>query len=156
MKINIYNHQKKLKVSSRSIQKQIKALLEYQKAQCDELSIYLVDEKTIKKLHKKYFDDPSATDCISFPIDGPLSSNKNKPYCFLGEIFVSTDAAIKYGQEYDINPYEETTLYIIHGLLHLLGYDDLSDKEKTTMQKKEKSCMSFIKKNKLGFCSKKL
>jgi probable rRNA maturation factor len=147
MKINIYNDQKKLKISSKLIQKQIKALLDYQKIKCDEIAIHLVDEKTLKRLHNKYFNDPSVTDTISFPID---SLHSTDGYCFLGEIFVSTDAAIKYGKSFNINPYDEIALYIIHGLLHLLGYDDNSDKEKTLMRKKEKSCMNFIKKNKLG------
>ena len=151
MKINIYNSQKSLKISKKAIQKQVIEILTFEKVNCDELSLYFVTEKEIQKLHKKYFNDPSSTDCISFPIDNPKEKNH---YCFLGEIFVCTDTAIKYGIDNNISPYDETTLYIIHGILHLLGYDDISEKDKTTMRKKEKKCMNLIKNMKLGLCAK--
>lgn len=151
MKINIYNSQKSIKISKRSIQKQIKAVLQSENVNCDELSLYLIDEKSIKKLHKDFFNDDTSTDCISFPIDSPEEFHN---YSILGEVFVCPEVAIRYSKEHDISSYDETTLYIIHGLLHLLGYDDISEKDKTTMRKKEKKCMSVLKAMNLGICKK--
>ena len=151
MKINIYNLQRQLTVSKTSVNKQVKAILDHENIVCDELSICFVDEKTIKRMHKKFFNDPSTTDCISFPIDGP---KKAKNYCFLGEVFICTTTAVKYGKENNVDAYDETTLYMIHSILHLIGYDDISEKDKTNMRKKEKSCMNLIRAQKLGLCSK--
>lgn len=151
MKINIYNNQKKLSLSKKALQKLIKELLKNEALNCDELSLYFVDEKEIKKLHKKYFNDSSTTDCISFPIDSPLDKTN---HCFLGEVFICTDTAIKYAKDHNLNPLDETALYIIHGLLHLIGYDDISEKDKTIMRKKEKSCMNLIKAKNLGISTK--
>lgn len=151
MKINIYNYQKKLTLSRRSLQKIIKELLNNEGLSCSELSLYFVDEKAIKKLHKKYFNDSSTTDCISFPIDSPSEKSQ---YSILGEIFICTDIAIKYAKDHNLNPLDETALYIIHGFLHLIGYDDISEKDKTIMRKKEKSCMNLIRAKKLGISSK--
>ena len=61
-----------------------------------------------------------------------------------GEIFVCPLAAIAYAKKQESRPYEETALYIVHGLLHLLGYDDLEEKAKKNMRKKEKSCMRHL------------
>ena len=151
MKINIYNHQTKLRLSKCLLQKLIREMLNHERVNCNEVSLYLVDEKAISLLHKKYFDDSSATDCISFPIDSPTKENKN---CFLGEVFVCIDTAIKYAKQHDLDPLDETALYIIHGLLHLIGFDDISQKDKTSMHKKEKSCMNLIKAKKLGVNTK--
>jgi probable rRNA maturation factor len=40
-----------------------------------------------------------------------------------------------------LDPYRETILYLVHGLLHLVGYNDLEPKDKAAMRRKEKSCM---------------
>lgn len=112
----------------------VSSTLDYLDCQCDEVSIYLVSTKAICKLHEEFFQDPSTTDCISFPLDKK----------HLGEIFVCPATAVAYAKKKKLNPYRETALYIVHGLLHLLGYDDLRAKDKRTMRKKEKSCMAHL------------
>lgn len=150
MKINIYNYQKDLRFSKPLIKKMVKEVLNFENVNCDELSLYFVNEKIICELHEKYFGDSSSTDCITFPIDNP----KEKKACFLGEVFICPKTAINYAQKHSLEPLNELYLYIIHGLLHLLGYDDISKKDKTIMRKKEKSCMSLIKEKKLETPSK--
>ena len=70
---------------------------------------------------------------ITFPLDQD----------FLGEIFICPKTALLYNPQH---PYQETTLYVIHGLLHLLGYDDISSKERTIMRREEKKLMTLVKK----------
>ena len=111
------------------------AVLDLKKIQCEEVSLYFVTERAICQLHRQFFDDPSPTDCITFPIDQET----------LGEIFVCPKVAICYASEMQIDPYEEVALYIIHGLLHLIGYDDLTPPERRIMRKNEKKCMAHCK-----------
>jgi probable rRNA maturation factor len=146
VKISIYNDQKDLKISKKHIKKQVRAIFESEKVSCQEIAINFVDKKTISKLHKKFFNDPSPTDCISFPIDKPFEKD-----CFLGEIFICPKVASEYLKE---DPYGETTLYLIHAILHLLGYDDISKKDKIVMRKKEKSYINFLKERYLGISEK--
>lgn len=143
MKISIKNTQKACLIDKKKIKKQVSFLLKKFQISCDEIAIYFVDEKKISSLHKKYFDDPSITDCISFPIDS--KDSKIFPI-FLGEIFVCPQMAVQYSQKKNIFLQEELSLYIIHGILHLLGYNDISKKEKILMKKKEKECMKLLKK----------
>ena len=132
MGIFVFNRQKDLKISASAVKKLVRIVLENEKAECGEICIYFVSEKKISKLHEQFFQDPSATDCISFPLEKrPLS----------GEVFVCPRTAISYAQERKLDPYQELSLYIIHGLLHLLGYDDIETFARRTMRKKEKSCM---------------
>lgn len=135
MKIHIYNSQKDLKISKKSTRVIVEALFDFFSLPHQEISIYFVSDKKMKKLHQEFFDDPTSTDCISFPLDEE----------HLGEIFICPYTAIQYAQKKHLDPYEETALYLIHGFLHCLGYDDLQPKLKRIMRKKEKTCMDLLK-----------
>ena len=133
--IHVHNAQKDLKLSKKAVRSLVETVLEYLGSQHTEVSIYFVTQAKICALHDQFFQDPAPTDCISFPLDDE----------HLGEIFVCPKAALDYDGS---DPYQEVALYVIHGILHCLGYDDLEPIAKRAMRKKEKSCMALI--NKLG------
>ncbi len=145
MKVIVHNEQTTLPISKKYVERVVKALLELEKEPCFQVYIYFVDEKRISSLHKEFFQDPSSTDCISFPID-----EKNEPNRILGEVFVCTDIAKQYGLKRNIDPLDEALLYLVHGLLHLMGYDDIESMDRKIMRKKEKKHMEFLKKNSLA------
>ena len=124
-----------MKFSLPVVRKLVQTVLKFQKSNCREVSVYFVTEQIICDLHDEFFKDPSSTDCISFPIDQEL----------LGEIFVCPKTAMVYSADHKQDPYTELALYIIHGLLHLLGYDDLEISKRRTMRKNEKKCMAECK-----------
>ncbi len=142
--IQIYNCQKDLKLSKSSAKALVRSTLYQLKVSCEEVSIYFVSKKRIAQLHRRFFQDPSSTDCISFPLDEK----------HLGEVFVCPAVAIQYAQKKKLDPYRETSLYVVHGLLHLFGHGDLEKKERITMRKKEKSCMRHLDEQKI-FLSQK-
>jgi len=145
VKVTIFDYQKGLKLNKRAITKMVKALLSYLNIDCYEVIFDFVDESEICKLHEEFFDDPSPTDCITFPID----DEKTVENRILGEVFVCTDTAIKYAKEHSLDPYKEVYLYLIHGILHLIGFDDILENDRILMKKKEKQCMDFLKKENL-------
>src|SRR6202041_2455638 len=108
-------------------------LIDYLRIATDELIVHFVTEKKIRYLHHLLFNDPSITDCISIPIDPP--SHDVSGYHVLGEIFVCPKAAKLYAKEHDLDPKEELFRYVIHGLLHLIGYDDMTVKDRRIMKK---------------------
>ncbi|MBU6382982.1 MAG: rRNA maturation RNase YbeY [Verrucomicrobia bacterium] len=132
--ISIYTTQKDLPINKASARSLVDAVLSFLEIPYEEVSIYFVNEKKISQLHDQFFEDPTPTDCISFPLDEK----------HLGEIFVCPAVAIRYASKRGQDPYRETALYVIHGLLHLIGYDDLEAKAKEAMRKKEKSCMRHL------------
>jgi probable rRNA maturation factor len=133
--IHVFDRQKDLKISKSSARALVQSVFEHLAVPCTEtcteIGVYFVTEKRIAELHAEFFQDPTPTDCISFPI---------------GEIFVCPKVAISYAQKHNLDPYAETSLYLVHGLLHLLGYDDLEPKEKRRMRQKEKSCIGYLHK----------
>ncbi|MBS0623529.1 MAG: rRNA maturation RNase YbeY [Verrucomicrobia bacterium] len=131
MEIAVLNQQEDLPIDPLSVESVVAFVLEQMKTQPDEVSIYFVSEDEICSLHKDFFNDPAPTDCISLPID-PV---RTAAYQHLGEIFVCPKTAFRYLEltSADKTVYQEVTLYVVHGLLHLLGYDDLSKEERKKM-----------------------
>lgn len=146
MNIYISNKQQDLNIDKPLIKKVVAALSRFHKAHFDEVSFHFVSASKIKALHKDLFQDPTITDCITCPIDPP----NTKPYCMLGEVFVCPQVALTYAKEHNLDPLKELLLYVIHGFLHLIGYDDLSEADQKTMRSKEKESLEYL--NKEGLC----
>jgi probable rRNA maturation factor len=137
--VNISDQQTALKISADQVRRLVQHVIQAEGQTCDEVNVYFVDTPTICQLHEQFFQDPSPTDCISFPIDE--EQGKEGEFRLLGEIFVCPAAAIDYAARHEGNAYEETTLYIIHSLLHLMGYDDIDEKETSRMRQAEERHM---------------
>lgn len=148
--VNVSDQQSNLKISVDQVQQIVRQVLAEEGQTCDEVSISFVDTSVISKLHQEFFDDPSPTDCITFPLDGLEDST---PYRILGEVFVCPATAVEYAQKYQKDPFDETTLYLVHGILHLLGYDDLNEEDRKKMRKAEARHMRKLKKLRLHLTS---
>lgn len=142
MEIWILNQQTALVISEEQVQKLVKEVITYEKQDCDEVAIHFVATPVICELHGHYFDDPTPTDCISFPV--PRDTSDAEEYHTIGDVFVCTDVALAYATEHGLDPYTETALYIIHGLLHLMGYDDISEEDRVQMRSAEERHMKNL------------
>ncbi len=83
-----------------------------------EIEITIVDDADIARVHGDFLDDPTPTDVITF---------------HHGEILISADTALRQGREHGQSLDHETALYLIHGLLHLAGWDDHEESEARAM-----------------------
>jgi len=134
MRIDIINEQKDLKISPPAIRRIVREVIRFEKRAFDEVGIHFITTQSICELHQEYFNDPSPTDCISFPLDDDMPGG----YKMMGDIFICPQAAIDYAQEHSDEASRELTLYIVHGLLHLMGYDDMNECDEMEMRKAEK------------------
>ncbi len=141
MKIFVINQQKDLQISALSAKSIIKEVLATEQFETDEITIHFVTNEEMCRLHFDFFNDPSPTDCISFPLDN--REERTSGYHVLGEIFVCPWSALQFIEEKKL-AYQETTLYLVHSLLHLLGYDDLETKELKKMRQAEKRHMNHL------------
>ena len=86
------------------------------------MSIAYVDDETIRRLNSKYLGRGNATDVLAFDLsDGPEGDGEAG---LLGEVIVSAERAAGEAERRGISPVDEVALYTVHGLLHLLGFDD--------------------------------
>lgn len=151
MKVWVYNRQRAISLSTHSVKPIVQEVLLQEKCSTDEVSISFVSKKKISSLHNLFFQDPSPTDCISLPIDGTTAHTPH----VLGEIFICPEVAYEYvSKKKKANLYEEITLYLIHGLLHLVGYDDIDPSDRRRMRRAEKKHLSNLARKALILKSK--
>ena len=96
-----------------------------------EVSITFVGNSKIKELNKTYRDKDEVTDVLSFPIDEEL----------LGEVIISLPRALEQAEDYDHSLRREVGFLMVHGLLHILGYNHKSDADKAEMRKAEEELL---------------
>lgn len=93
-----------------------------------ELSVSFVTDGEIKKLNRQYRHKNKPTDVLSFPQEDPH---------LLGDVIISLDTVEKQIQELKISQQQRSLFLILHGILHLLGYDHQTDEEYAVMKKQE-------------------
>ena len=100
-----------------------------------ELSILLVDEQTMADYHVRFMDLPGPTDVLSFPMDElrPPSDDEEPPIGLLGDIVLCPTVTAAQAAENGRTPESEADYLLVHGLLHLLGYDHAEPAEKKVM-----------------------
>ena len=106
------------------------------------VEIALVDDSTIADLNERYLKEPGPTDVITFPLveDAESAGPGSVPVGFvpsLGEVVVSTETARRQAPEFLGDAKRETLLYVIHGVLHLLGYDDKNPATRARMEERQ-------------------
>lgn len=102
-----------------------------------ELSLVFLTDAALAQLHADFMDDPSTTDVITFEGDATAG--------LAGEICVSADTARTYAREHGHDFPTELTLYLVHGWLHLTGYDDLQPAKKRRMRAAEARALKLLR-----------
>jgi probable rRNA maturation factor len=134
LNIRIDNRNKKFRLNEVLLKRAaLEVLKDVRMPRLAELEIILLSDRAIRPLNKKYKDADRPTDVLSFNID---ACEFGRGKCF-GEIFISTDMALKNSKAYGTTFENELALYIIHGILHLSGYEDYTAKDKLRMSKKQ-------------------
>jgi probable rRNA maturation factor len=127
------------------MRKAVSLLLEDLKIATDEVALHFVKESKICALHADFFNDPSPTDCITFPLDSPDIPSDH--YHILGEAFICPKTAVNYATKRGADPFVELMRYVVHCILHLKGYEDTQPALRKKMKKKELSCLHKVLKN---------
>ncbi len=94
------------------------------------VSLALVDDSEIQELNKTYRGKDESTDVLSFPAE----TEELKDY-FLGEIVINYQQTKRQAKDFDNSPKQEFVFILVHGLLHLLGYEDESREDREKMIK---------------------
>ncbi len=90
-----------------------------------QIDVILVNDREIRRLHRKWFKKDTTTDVITFPIE------PEPP--ILGEVYISVDTARKQAIEYGVTLTNELCRLAVHGTLHLAGYSDATDAQRERM-----------------------
>lgn len=106
-----------------------------------QLSMVFCDDEAIKELNSQYRDKNEATDVLSFPIE---LENFIPEVRMLGDIVISTDTAKRQAEEFKHPVIVEIVILLIHGLLHLHGFDHIEEADRVVMRAKETEVFKHI------------
>ena len=140
--IAIANRHPRLRLDRRAVSRVIATLDAHAGKFCGgppggELSLVFLTDAALAKLHADFLGDPRRTDVITFEGDPALRT--------AGEICVSADAAAAYARKHRRDFSAELTLYLVHGWLHLAGYDDLVLAKKRVMRRAESRALKQLR-----------
>ena len=130
MKIDIIDDNNLIsKKNISSIKKSVKEILNYLNlSNKSEICVSFVDDKVMRRLNREYRNIDKTTDVLSFNQEGDL----------LGDVVISLDSVNRHTGIYKTTPENEIKRLLIHGVLHLLGYDHKNKEERGIMREKEK------------------
>lgn len=136
MKIEITNRQRLKKINLKRTAQTVRAIGRLLRLSSKKISFVFCDNSFIQKLNKKYFKKNDPTDVIAFGI----SDESERAY--LGEVIVSVEQAVRVACDLGLRWQDELLLYLIHGILHLIGYDDRTSAKRRRMERKQKAVLS--------------
>ena len=131
-KISVQSPQEIVPIENGRLREIARAVLEGENVKDHEISLVFVDNPTIHRLNKRYLKHDEPTDVLSFPYS---AANARK---LEGELIVGVEIAKEQAGERGHDVQAELALYVIHGLLHLCGYDDKSADAEKEMRARER------------------
>jgi len=118
-------------------------VLRYKRISRGSLSLVFVTDSAIRNLNQKFLNRRYATDVLAFDYGMPSVRRKDRK-TLSGEIVISTDMACRQAKKYGTSTQREIILYIIHGILHLLGFDDHAPQDSQRMKKEEIQLLRLV------------
>jgi probable rRNA maturation factor len=135
MTVSIRNIQKKQKVNTSRFRRSLKRLLKELDIENHEISVLIVDDEQIRKINRDYLNRDRSTNVISFAMTEGFSGNIHPE--ILGDIVISAETALRDALAAGLQFGDEMEFLLIHGLLHLIGYNHENTKETRRMKKME-------------------
>ena len=149
--LSIANRQRTKKINVRSLKQITAALLEELEIENAELGIALVSAGEMARVNWQFLQHEGSTDVITFDHTPPVgrdsrraaTNNKSRlartlaPPSLHGDLFICVDDAVTQAKQFGSNWQAEVVRYVVHGVLHLLGYDDLEPHLRREMKREE-------------------
>jgi probable rRNA maturation factor len=138
MRIAIASPQEIVPLDRSRLRQVARAVLEGEGVQEAEVSLALVDNPSIHQLNLRYLQHDEPTDVLSFPLSEPNAAR------LAGELVISAEMASAQAASRGHEVQAELALYVIHGLLHLCGYDDQTENQAQEMRQRERHYLGVL------------
>ena len=138
--VDVSDRQKLLRVSARGLERIVRRALVAEGVGEAEINVILVDDRRIAAVHRRWLGLPGPTDVITFDLAAGTAGTP-RASVLTGDIVVSTETARRMARAVGWTPRQELAYYIVHGLLHLTGYDDHTPADCRQMRARERAVM---------------
>jgi len=150
MAVLITDDRELMKMPLESLRQAAQALLNELGSPEGELSILITDDKNIAAINRDYFNRPWPTNVISFSMMEGEFADVNPEAKMLGDIVISMETAEREAVEADMPVEENIVRLLVHGLLHIFGYDhEAPDADAERMARKSEQLMEMLEKERL-------
>ena len=144
MPIYIRNKQKKLKINTSKVRRTVNKILALLDLVGKEVSVLLVDNESIREINKKYLGRDTATNVISFAMAEGLHGSVNP--ALIGDIVISVEKALTDSRRSGMPMEDEIDFLLLHGILHLIGYEhEIDETGAQRMKAKERELFFSLK-----------
>ena len=141
MQISIVSHREPESLDLTTFERLATFVLDRESApQYAELSIAIVELAEMTQLNEQYRGKEGPTDVLSFECDDLCAADVDEPVT-LGDVVIAPEVAETQAEEYGHTVEEELNLLLVHGVLHLLGYDHEADEDAIVMQARERALL---------------
>ncbi len=143
LELEIVNRHSHLTVDGELVRRAVERVLAVEKVESAEISLVLTDDAEIHRINREYLGHDDPTDVISFSL-APDGEALASPHQVQGELIVSLDTARQVALAQGWSLQAEVILYVVHGLLHLCGYDDQTVETRVIMRQREREILSGL------------
>jgi len=140
-RINIETISPAFKVTKRPVKNVAQAVLANEGIATAEINIILVDDKFMIRLNREFLNTETTTDVLSFNLTDSFDGHLE------GEVYANVEQINRQAVDYHVPVRTELFRIIIHGLLHLIGFDDRSVEERKIMIEKEDQYLAILQNN---------
>ena len=137
-KISVHSPQEIVPVDRGRMREIARAVLDGEGVRDYEISLAFVDNPTIHQLNRRYLQHDEPTDVLSFPL-GEANARR-----LSGELVIGAEVARDQAERRGHDVQVELALYVIHGLLHLCGFDDKSSEAEKKMRARERHYLKLL------------
>ncbi|MCK5113980.1 MAG: rRNA maturation RNase YbeY [Phycisphaerae bacterium] len=138
--LTIVSRSKAMRIPRKRISQLVDFVAAAEKVEFDEVDIAVVASREMSRMNRKFLNHSGATDVISFDLGEPGEN-------LTAELIVCSDVAVREAKKYAHTAQRELLLYVTHGLLHVIGYDDTTPaKAKKMHARQEQLLENFLKK----------
>jgi len=128
IEVIVHNAHHSRRVAKRGVQQMVRGVLLRERRRAASVSVVFTDDRLSRRINRTYFRHDRPTDVMSFPLEvGAIE----------GEVYVNLDKAARQARTYGVSLANETARLVIHGTLHLLGYDDIRANAAARMKRRE-------------------
>jgi len=147
MNLVILNRQRTRKIDTRLMRHLLLAVLEKLSVTEADLGLSLVSPREMARINWDFLQHTGSTDVITFDHTEPDQPQPKNGIVLHGELFICVADAIRQAREFGTNWQSELVRYAVHGVLHLLGYDDLEPDLRRTMKREENRLVRWLEKS---------
>jgi probable rRNA maturation factor len=122
-------------LAARDVRAAVEAALEHGGRAGLSVGVVLVDDATLAEIHERFLGDPAPTDVIAFDLGDDRDEEADASVA--AEIYASVDCAHRVARERGVTAARELALYVVHGALHLCGFDDRTPPKRKAMRAAE-------------------